>query len=372
MNRPTLIFLVMMWIGGITPASAFVTPEADDWQVRLELARRQRQRAEFELATRTLTSLLEQETDDARIRTVLLELTRTAEDAGQTARAIQVLGQFLERFPEDPDAPELLLRQGLLYRRLGAHAMALSKLYAVLTATLNLRLDPEGRYQRLVLVAQTEIAETHFLQGAYDEAAELFERLLRMETAALNRRDILLRLLRCYHAQGKPNKVVDIARELLSEGEPLPEAQFLLSRALYELGEREAALRTVLDLIAQPADVAWARVAGNELANQMYRAGDFSGAVAVYEALLALDESPQWRVPVLYQIGLARERLGDRAAAQQAYRVACELGRSLPPNNIPSSVQTVLDLATWRQNHLAWLQHDPTPLVIPPSSPHSP
>ncbi|MDW8343913.1 MAG: tetratricopeptide repeat protein [Verrucomicrobiae bacterium] len=366
MNHRTLILLCAMLLSGVPFGWTLLSPEADDWSVRLELARRQRQRAEFDLATRTLTNMLESETDEARIRVVLLELAQTAEEAGLVARAIQVLGQFLEKFPEDPEAPELLLRQGLLYRRLGAHAMALSKFYAVLTATLNLRLEPEGRYQRLVLVAQTEIAETHFVQGAYAEATELYQRLLRMEAPELNRRDIMLRLLRCYSAQGKATDVAAVARALLSEGEPVPEAQFLLSRALYQLNHRDEALRTVLALLAEPTDMAWARAAGNELANQMYRAGDFAGAVAVYEALLSLDDAPQWRVPVLYQIGLTRERLGDRDAAQRAYQAACEAGRALNPASTPPTVQTVLDLAAWRQNHLAWLQHDhkqvPTPL----------
>lgn len=372
MKRAALLLLLMAseLFAGPLPDRPLMESGPDEWQVRLELARRQRERAEFELATRTLTGMLETETDEARIRAILLELAQTAEEAGLTARAIQVLGQFLERFPEDPLAPELLLRQGFLYRQLGAYAMALSKFYAVLTTTLNLRPEPTGYHQRLVLLAQTEIAETHFQQGAYGDAAELYHRLLRLDAPELSRRDIFLRLLRCYHAQGRAADVVTTARELAATGEPEPEAQFLLSRALYQLGQREASLQTVLELLAHPRSGRWARQAGNELANQMYQAGDFRGAVALYEAMLALDDDPQWRVPVLYQIGLARERLGEHEAARRAYATAVAAGRALNRAEVPTSVQTALDLAEWRQNHLAWLSQDQTP--VPSSTTNKP
>ena len=48
--------------------------------------------------------------------------------------------------------------------------MALAKFYAVMTGSLKLKFGSLEYYQRLVLQAQTEIADTYYLQGKYLDA----------------------------------------------------------------------------------------------------------------------------------------------------------------------------------------------------------
>ena len=185
-------------------------------QIKLDLARRKRLERDFKQANQTLTSILESDAPDELQRTALLELALTAQEADQPARAVQILAQYVDRYRDDPNAPEVLLRQGLLYRQMGADSMALSKFYGVMTTVLNLKLDKSGYHERLVLQAQTEIAETRYQEGEFAEAAELFERLLKSDETGLNREEIHLKLIRSLAAAGKSEEAIRHAHDLLT------------------------------------------------------------------------------------------------------------------------------------------------------------
>ena len=57
---------------------------------------------------------------------------------------------------------------------MGVPELALSKFYAVMSTCLNLKLDEMEYYQKLVLRAKAEIAETYYLQGKFEEATDYF------------------------------------------------------------------------------------------------------------------------------------------------------------------------------------------------------
>jgi len=347
---------------------------AADSQIQLELARRQRQARDFEQASKTLVSILNANPLDEIKRSSLLELALTAQQSGQTMRAIQIFAQYLERYPQDPNVPEVMLRQAFLYRQMGAYNMAISKFYAVMTAILNMKLDSNGYYQRLVLQAQTEIADTWYLQGNFVEAVDFYNRLLKLDSAALNKAQIRLKLIRSLSACGRHEEVVREAQELLMSNPKEAEVRFLLAVSLQHLGHKQEALRQVLLLLELPEGQAWKQSVGNQIGNTLYVQGDYSNALVVYRQLGQTDPSPEWQIPIFYQIGLIHERLQQPQQAIAAYTQAAELGSKLGKPTDPS-LQVVLDMSQWRKNYLAWQSQTP-PIsqaissLLAPTAPH--
>src|SRR5438067_2367927 len=161
-------------------------PLLDKWQMLFDLARQQHLQKDYAEAARNFAAIIEGKTTDEMKGACLVELAVLAQEQNQLAKAQQILAQYLRAFPQDQGVPEVLLRQGLLYRQMGAPALALSKFYAVMTSALTLKRGSVDHYQRLVLQAQAEIAETAYLQGKYEEATEFFTRVLKLGSADLN------------------------------------------------------------------------------------------------------------------------------------------------------------------------------------------
>ncbi|NJO56215.1 MAG: tetratricopeptide repeat protein [Rhodospirillales bacterium] len=152
-------------------------------------------RGSFNLAFANLHAVLDAPVEEALKKEALLELAFTQHVAKQYPEAIKSYGIFLRRYPEDPGLPEVLLRQGLLYRDIGSPTTAIAKFHAVMSTALNLNLDEFNYYRRIVLLAQTQIADTLYQDGKLDQAAEKFEVLLREETDLLERTPVQYRLI---------------------------------------------------------------------------------------------------------------------------------------------------------------------------------
>lgn len=63
----------------------------------------------------------------------------------------------------------------------------------------------------------------------------------------------------------------------------------------------------------------WKKKTGNYLANKFFESGEFFNAYRIYSALLPVDETPTWRVPLLYQVALCEEKLGNFVQATETY-----------------------------------------------------
>jgi tetratricopeptide (TPR) repeat protein len=299
-------------------------------------------------------------------RAALLELALVAQQENQLVRAQQILAQYIKRYPEDPSVPAVLLHQGLLLRQMGAHQMALAKFYAVMTTTLNLKQDRFEQYQQLVLQAQVEIAEAHNLRGNYSDAADCFSRLLTQDAPALNKAQIQFKLVRCLTQLGRHADVVTQAQDFLSryhDAVEQPEVRFLLVRSLKQIQRDAEAVRQVFLLLeSQQAAAAkeperwayWQQRAGNEIANQLYLQGDYVNALEIYRRLADLDQPLTWKLQALYQTGLTYERLQQPQKASETYDRVLALKDEVSSNAGPG-VQTVLDMARWRKEYLAWL-----------------
>lgn len=335
-------------------------------RTQLEIARQQRRSRQFKESKANLSALLHRHDCPESIkRSALLELALGAQDENDLARAQQIFSQYLSRWPQDLEAPEILLRQGLLYRKMGAPRLAVTKFYAVLTAALVLKNDRFDYYQRLVLQAQTEIGETYYQEGNFAEAAESFRKILKLNNKALNRPALQFKLLRSLSKLQKHQEVIALGGEFLAkfqDSNEVPEVRFMLASAYKSLGSNSESLRQVMLLLQAQRDNTntppvvlshWQQRTGNEIANQLYREGDFLRALEIYLALADLDKSPSWQLPVWYQIGLTFERLDQPSKAMEYY--ARILGRDKDLGIDPApSLKTIMDMAKWRNSFLEW------------------
>jgi TolA-binding protein len=341
-------------------------PPAMKYQVALESARALRASKELKRAEKALIQLLESRGPEEIKRAALLDLGLVMQEQQEFTKAQQIYSEFVRRYDKDPAAPEVLLRQGYLYRQMGVPVLAFSKFYAVISSCLNLKLDQLDYYQKLVTRAQAEIAETHFIEGQYPEAIDYFNRLLKLESPDLERSEVLYKLVRCYSATGKNAESAANARLFLEkypEHPEIPEARFLLATSLKKMGRTEEALTEIEALLKGQNEKSksdpkqwlyWQQRAGNEIANQLYREGDFVNALQVYQLLAGLNKSPEWQVPVWYQIGLVFENLKQHAKACDMYDKVIARETEAAAKGPNAALKQVAEMAAWRKQYLTW------------------
>ena len=347
------------------PHDKFKAAQIAEFNHLLEMAMRQRGQKLYKLAANNLESLLTGRAPSAFKREALLQLAILAEDQGDLNRAIQIYTQFKSHFVGDPILPEILLRQGLLYRQQGAPDLALAKFFAVMSAAVNLEAGDMGYSQHLVLQAQVEVGDTYFEQGRFREAADAFNRLLQQNNPTVNNAEINYKSVRCWVELSENEQVVESARSFLNQyaGTPQePEVRFILSNTLVKLGQKEDALKQVFLLLesqerqtdANPTNwVYWKQRTGNQIANQLYQEGDYLSALKLYQSLSELSSAPAWRLPIWYQIGLIYEKQEMPVNAIEFYRKISNQAPQ-PEARLTPNLQTILDMATWRAQFLNW------------------
>ena len=340
--------------------------EVTDRQRQLELARRQRLMKRYADATAGFAALLEEGVPEAIQRTALIELATTAQEENDLTRAQQIYAQYLLRWPEDGAVPEILLRQGLIFRRMGIYPSALTKFYSVMTTALTVHNEQLDYYRRVVLQAQTEIGETYEMIGKFREASETYKRLLKLDAPSLNKQQIHYKLVRALAGLGQHEEALGQALDYLTrypETVEQAEVRFLLANSLKKVGRKNEALEQVLALLKSQQPLAyshpetlayWQQRTGNEIANQLYREGDFLSALDIYLSLLPLNPAPAWQWPVQYQIGLVYERLEQPAKAAETYSAIVQRASELGTNATPSQ-RSILEMARWRKDFLHWV-----------------
>ena len=164
----------------------------------------------------------------------------------------------------------------------------------------------------------------------------------------------------------------------------VPEAHYVLALTYDKLDERKMAIVELLALLqgapfrpeqieqearSKPAKdldynelarmkglwIYWKKKTGNYLANKFFEEGDYHSSLRVYEAMREIDMSPDWRVPVLYQIALCEEKLGNYVQAMETYSsieeyVNSEEAREGMANN--KYLNFVFGMAKWRREQL--------------------
>jgi tetratricopeptide (TPR) repeat protein len=262
----------------------------------------------------------------------------------------------------------VLLRQGQVFRQMGLHDLALAKFYAVMTTALTLKNDRLDYYEHLVVEAQMEIAETHYELGKYADAAEYFSRLFKQDNPEIDKQQVLYKLVRCYNNTTNYDQAVAYSQDYLAhypDAPEKPEVRYVLASALKELGRDNESLQQVLTLLREQNPQArnrpeiwayWQQRTGNLIANQFYREGDYPRALDIYASLAQLDHSPQWQLPVWYQIGMTYERLWQPQKATEIYNQIVSRQNELD-TNAPPSLKSIVDMARWRIGFMQWQEN---------------
>jgi len=129
-------------------------------------------------------------------RECLQHIAQFALDSRSYTKAQQIYSQLVNRYPLHPETPSILYRQGVLYRKIGATELALSKFHAVMSTVVSLQVKDISTYRSLVLLAQTEIADTFLMAGQFDRAADYYRRVLKLGDSDLNEAQVRLKLVK--------------------------------------------------------------------------------------------------------------------------------------------------------------------------------
>jgi len=332
---------------------------------KLATARLLQKSRQFGKAEALFVGLLAADVPEPVQKAALLELGAVVRDENDLPRAQTIYSQYLSRWPGDIHIPEVLLRQGQIFRQMGLTDLALGKFYSVMTSALSLKNDQFAYYQRLVLQTQIEIAETQYLTGHYADAADFYSRLLASQDPNLPRPQMQFRLIRSLAVIGHNEQAVSQAEDFLArypDADSTPEVRYYFAEALKALGRNNEALQQVLQCLREqkiktknhPEVWAyWQQRVGNEIGNQLYREGDYVKALEIYINLAKLDSSPSWQIPVYYQMATTYEQLMQPQKAVETYGAILARETEVGTNMTPS-LQAVFDMARWRQNFVKW------------------
>jgi tetratricopeptide (TPR) repeat protein len=356
------------------PDEAPIEPAVDPIDNQVRIADQLRADGHYAAAADTYGRILRAHASPEIKRSVLLQLGMVFHENNQLSKAQQVLAQFVQEYPRDHALPEVLLRQGLIYREMGAQNMAITKFYAVMTAALSLKVDQFESYQQLVLQAQTAISDTYFDLGQYREAADFFSRLIKQDPSTSNQPRLRFRLICSLAHLNRHPEIIAHSNSFLRDHPDSPDiaqVRFLLAAALQAQGRDPEALQQILLLLqsqhAQAHDEPeawhyWQRRAGNALANTFYLQGDYINALTLYQRLAEFDPAPAWQLPIYYQIGLIFERLEQTDQAVASYqRILAR--KQEPTSSHQPSLELLLQLTRWRIDQLDWRRQARTGLL---------
>ena len=336
-----------------------------EYQTQLDLARQQRREKNAPRAISLLVKLLEGDAPVGFKRPALYELALAHHEDRQLVRAQQIFAQYLKLYDDDPMTPEIFLRQGMIFREMGVATLAIGKFYAVMTSALNLQQDKIDYYKTLVLHAQTEIADTYFQQASFTQAADFYQRLLKLSGTELNRPQIQFKLIRSLAQLERHLEAIGQGKALVSrhpDAPEVPETRYQIAMSLKALNRNSEALQEVLALLQTQQSVAandpanwayWQQRTGNEIANHFYKENDNLNALVIYQNLAQISPAAAWQLPAWYQTALVYERLRQPEKALETYARILQRAAEVSPKANPG-LAAVVDMARWRKEYLTW------------------
>ena len=293
------------------PPPQAAKPSAQDLEFahQVQMGTQQRIDGNYDLAAKMLVNVLQTNAPPELQRRALLELAQVAQDHGEWVKAQQVYSQYLHRYPEDETVPAVLLRQGLLYRKMGINAMAYTKFYAVMSSALKLRLGDINYYKGLVLQAQIEIAETYYQDGKYEDSADFFGRILKSDAPVSDPEQIQLKLTRSLSYLTNYAEIIARSQMFLvrfTNSVNTAEVRFILASALQQLGRTHDSMVQVLLLlhVQQETQIKTRRLGSIGSAGRAMKSPTccinraiYLEALEIYKSLANLNTSAAWQVP---------------------------------------------------------------------------
>ena len=352
------------------PALVPGTPEfkAQEIKIFTDRARAALKAGDVQVAEKLLESLLEVDLPGTDRKSALVEIAEVYASIGDAVKTAAIYEKLCKELPSDPDYVMWLLRLGVVYRETGAFKLAISRYYGVIQLSMKGGSANMEKYQAVTRQAQKEIANTYFVQGDFEQAQKFYNMSLRSD---LTKEERALATYRSAHCTFMLNDMAgattslerflkDFSRHTLGA-----EARYMLASAYKAQNRPLDAYEMVLELLkdakakegADPKKWAfWQKKAGNEFANDFYQRGDFVNAVTIYQALAAIEASPEWRWPVVYQMALCFERLRLEARALESYKYIINESEKpeVKQKKLPMSIENVVDMARYRADHLGW------------------
>jgi tetratricopeptide (TPR) repeat protein len=348
-----------------------LTPEqqkAAEIRAFCDKARDAIKRGEEEVARGLLESLVAVDLPSSEKKIALTEVAAVYEEKGDLTKTIAILEKLTTVLDSDTEVPVWLLKLGQLYREAGAYQMAISRYYGVIQLAMKVGSSDFQRFQAISRQAQREIANTYFIKGDFDQAQKFYNMALRSDLPKEERAAALFRAAHCTFMRGDMNGAINGLERFLkdfSRHASAAEARYMLATAYKTEGRPQDAYDSVIDLLRDAKSKSeenpkawafWQKKAGNEFANDYYQRGEFVNAVTIYQALAAIEESPEWRWPVVYQMGLCFERLRIEPRASECYKYIVDENKrpEFRWRKMPQSVANLVQMASWRVEQLEW------------------
>jgi tetratricopeptide (TPR) repeat protein len=223
-----------------------------------------------------------------------------------------------------------------------------------MSTVVSLQVKDISTYRSLVLLAQTEIADTFLMAGQFDRAADYYRRVLKLGDSDLNEAQVRLKLVKSVFELKDWKGVLAEGQQCIEKAAlstQIAEVRFLMAEANKKLGMYQEAIQQTLELLNTEQERAgkdpdnwayWQKRTGNKLANELYEQGDYINALLIYETLFKIPGNAEWHSQALYQIGLIYERMFQPDRASAAYTEIISQSTNAAPvlNNVANSSAT--------------------------------
>tara|TARA_Y100000588_G_scaffold69949_1_gene71630 strand:- start:4322 stop:7627 length:3306 start_codon:yes stop_codon:yes gene_type:complete len=302
---------------------------------------------------------------ESTVGQALMNLAQTAEREDEFGEALQYLSEYIARNPDSPMVPEILLRQGYLYRLMGQPGLATEKLYETMTDAIRLRSRNLLKYRRVTLMAQAQIADLHYTDlRQYDDAIKYYGQLLNDPDEELHLENTKYKLIRCLvrramelrtqaadpakrrdnpllagqHRDRLTTLVRQATRFLVDHPRSPYRAQvrYLRAQAYEKLGDEKNADKDYRTLIETPDSEDpsessrwnfWKTKAALDLADRMFDRKSYADAVRVYPVLLPHNPTLDAHLRIQQQIALCQSHLGNLLEETAAWERIGQLWR---------------------------------------------
>lgn len=352
------------------PALVPGSPEAKAQEIKIftDRARMAIRSGNNEVGEKLLESLLAIDVPPVERKAALVEVAEVYAAKGDAVKTAAIYERLCKELANDADYTGWLLRLGVVYREAGAYKMAVSRFYGVIQMSMKAGSSNFEKYQALTRQAQREIANTYFISGDFAQAQKFYNMALRTDLPKEDRALATYRAAHCIFMQNDMAGAIQAFERFLKDYSRHTlgaEARYMLAAAYKAQNRPMDAYDTVLELLkdakakegADPKKWAfWQKKAGNEFANDFYQRGDFVNAVTIYQSLAAIESTPEWQWPVVYQMALCFERLRLEPRALEAYKyILSEADKpEIKLKKLPMSIENVVEMARFRAEHLGW------------------
>ena len=285
----------------------------------------------------------------------LLRLATHSEQNKSYEEAQKYLSEYLNRYSDDALIPVVLLRQGDLFRKMGAYDLERQKYYDVIKAAPKVSLD--GKFdlnyvKQVAFIARSQIADSFYeeasklpqyeAKGKYASAAEMYNRLAADDEA--NTKVITLKYIRSLYKQGEYSRVTDAGDKYLKRFEDGPstdggEVRYLVldsRRQNSNGGEDYREYREWFELApAQTdggSDLKWRLKAARDLADELFDSKKYDESLEFYRTLAGLLSGSATDPEEYLFLMLGIKRVLANAKAQEANNVSgFEISNSINP-----------------------------------------